>query len=74
MNPLLETYDLGHLVLAIIEVLLLISAYSFLRLSRHLTAIALPFILLSLASAVAVLFYVYILGIQRSERRCQFGG
>lgn len=56
MNSLLETYNLGHLVLAIIEVLLLIFAYSFLELSRNYTMVALPFILLSTIYDNVILF------------------
>lgn len=56
MNPLLETYSLWHLVLAIIEVLILVSAYSFLKRSHNLTAIALPFILLSTIYDNVILF------------------
>ena len=49
-------YSLGHLVLALIEVLLLISAYSFLKLSHNPTMVALPFILLSTIYDNVILF------------------
>ena len=47
MNALLEPYPLGHLILALIEVILLIFAYPFFRISRNLAMITLPFILFS---------------------------
>lgn len=39
MNSLLELYPLGHLILALIEVILLIFAYPFFRISRNLAMI-----------------------------------
>ena len=47
MNALLELYPLGHLILALIEVIFLIFAYPFFRISRNLAMITLPIILLS---------------------------
>lgn len=49
-------YSLWHLVLALIEVLLLVSAYSFLKLSHNPTMVALPFILLSTIYDNVILF------------------
>lgn len=56
MSLLHQTYAFWHLVLAIIEALLLVSAYSFLKLSHNITAIALPFILLSTIYDNVILF------------------
>ncbi len=56
MNALLELYPLGHLILALIEVILLIFAYPFFRISRNLAMITLPFILFSTIYDNVILF------------------
>ncbi len=56
MNYFFAPYPLGHLILAIIEVVLLIFAYPFFRLSGNLAMITLPFVLLSTIYDNVILF------------------
>ena len=56
MNSFLEPYPLGHLIVALIELIILIFAYPFFRISNNWAMIVLPLVLVSTIYDNAILF------------------
>ncbi len=62
MNYFLEPYPLGHLIIALIEVLILLFAYPFFRISNNQAMIVLPIVLVSTIYDNAILFSGKLIG------------
>ncbi len=62
MNYFLEPYPLGHLIIALIEVIILLFAYPFFRISNNQAMIVLPIVLVSTIYDNAILFSGKLIG------------